>query len=234
MLLIKFGKKEHLEQLKKEIIHFSTLETFQKDPTSYRGDRLDGKILLDSRKPFIINGQDISSYIKEAAISYETDCPQLSFSAAMLSMKNCHKQSNDTYTINDSFVQEMQQFGDYFLLFNALPFIEALTNEFVRTQCLFEYHPLTYIDKSNHQLVQEHFARMSDEEKRFGHLFIKDTANSYPLQNEWRFITFDVHNCYHVLDDRGTNINTDFSTQMPVMETTCLHTLQCSEEFLFY
>ena len=35
MVLIKFGKKEHLEQLKNGIVHFSPIEAFQNDPTVF-------------------------------------------------------------------------------------------------------------------------------------------------------------------------------------------------------
>ena len=51
MLFIKFGKKEHLEQLRNGIVHFSTLKTFQKDPTSFRGDKMEGRLYIDPKQP---------------------------------------------------------------------------------------------------------------------------------------------------------------------------------------
>ena len=74
VLLIKFGKKEHLEQLKNGIVHFSPIELFQEDPTDFRGDKMEGKHYIDTSKPFLINGTDISMYIKEAVVSYELNC----------------------------------------------------------------------------------------------------------------------------------------------------------------
>ena len=233
MLLIKFGSAEHLEQLRNGIVHFSTLETFQEDPTKFRGDRLDGRLLLEPGKPFIINGHDFSSYIKEAVISYDTDCPQLSFSASMLSKSNCFKLSNGLYSINENFVEEMKQFGDYYLIINAFEFIDAVTDELEKTQCYYEYHKMAYIDKNNHQLIRDYFAKLSSGRRKFGHLFIKDTANSCPLQNEWRLVAFDIDNRYCAKGCKGTNIKTGFSTQMPILETERLTTLRCSENFLF-
>lgn len=182
-LLIKFGKKGHLEQLRNGIVHFSTLETFQKDPTTFRGDRLEGKLLLDPSKPLIIDGCDYSPYIniKEAAISWETNCPQLSIFASMLSKKNCYRLSDGFYSINWDFVDEMRQFGEYYLIINAFEFIDAVTEELEKTQCYYEYHRITYIDKNNHQQMRYYFAGLSSERREFAHLFIKDTSNSYPL-----------------------------------------------------
>ena len=233
MLLIKFGEAEHLEQLKNGIVHFSTLETFQKDPTTFRGDRLDGKLFLEPDSPLIINGHDFSSYVKEATISYETNCPQLSFSASMLSKKNCFELPNGLYSVNEDFIEEMKQFGKHFLIFNAFEFIDAVVDELEKAQCYYEYHKMVYIDKNNHQLIRNYFSGLNSERQQFGHLFVKDTANSYPLQNEWRFVAFDVDSHYCTKNDDGTNIKTGFSTQMPVLKTKQLSTLQCSADFLF-
>lgn len=79
VLLIKFGKKEHLEQLKNGIVHFSPIELFQEDPTDFRGDKMEGKHYIDTSKPFLINGTDISMYIKEAVVSYELNCHGMFF-----------------------------------------------------------------------------------------------------------------------------------------------------------
>ena len=233
MLLIKFGKKEHLEQLKNGIIHFSKLEAFQSDPTTFRGDRMEGRNYLDPQYPLLVNGVDISPFIKEAIISYEAECNILSFSASMLSKKNCHRLLSGLYTINSDYVAEMKQFGDYYLIFNAFEFIESLKNEFSNVGCGFEYHPIVYIDKHNYNKMQEYYDGLPAKRKQTGHLFVKDTSNSYTLQNEWRMIVFDIQNHYSLDNGRGANIKTGFSTSMPILYTDSLNTLQCSEEFLF-
>lgn len=145
VLLIKFGKQEHLEQLKNGIVHFSPIELFQEDPTDFRGDKMEGKHYIDTSKPFLMNGTDISMYIKEAVASYELNCPVCSFSASLLSYKNCHIVSEGEYAPNDDFIAEMKKFGDYFLLFNAFDFIDSLAKEFEITGCGYEYHPMPNI-----------------------------------------------------------------------------------------
>ena len=232
VLLIKFGKKEHLEQLKNGIVHFSPIEQFQEDPTDFRGDKMEGKHHIDTSKPFLINGTDISMYIKEAVVSYELNCPVCSFSASLLSYNNCHMVSEGEYAPNDDFIAEMKKFGDYFLVFNAFDFIDSLAKEFEITGCGYEYHPVVYIDKHNHELVRGYFDTKSEDQKSTAHLFVKDTSNAYPLQNEWRMIFLDHSNHYRLNGTSGINLRTDFSTQMPIFSTYQLGTLRCTEEYL--
>lgn len=234
MLLIKFGKKEHLEQLKKGIIHFSEIQTFQHDPTNFRGDKMEGKHYMNPRSPFIINGVDISSYIEEGVFSYEMNCNVLSFSASMISRKNSHKISDKIYTINEDFLQEMEQFGKFCLIFWPQNFISAMKDELNRTKCDYEYHPVTYINKHDYKSIQEYYDQMSEERKRTGHLFVKNAVGGYPLQNEWRFIIFDTKNAYRVNQMGGINIKTCSitNTKMPVLDVANLKTMQFSGAIL--
>ena len=233
VLLIKFGKKEHLEQLKNGIVHFSPIEQFQEDPTDFRGDKMEGKHYIDTSKPFLINGTDISMYIEEAVVSSELNCPVCSFSASLLSYNNCHMVSEGEYAPNDDFIAEMRKFGDYFLVFNAFDFIDSLAKEFEITGCGYEYHPMVYIDKHNHELVRGYFDTKSEDQKSTAHLFVKDTSNAYPLQNEWRMIFLDHSNHYRLNGTSGINLRTDFSTRMPIFSTDQLGTLRCTEEYLY-
>ncbi len=231
-LFIKFGKKEHLEQLKKGIVHFSQLETFQRDPTSFRGDKMEGKHYLDPSNPFLINGRDFSGYIEKAVISYKfVNCTVLSFSASMLSFKNCHPISDGLYALNDSFIAEMRQFGDCFLVFEAYSLINALRKEFERTPCGYEYYPITYINKRDYHQIQTYYAEIGGDRENTAHLFVKDAILSYPMQNEWRVILFN-HDHHYPVENGSTNIQTSFSTEMPIFGIDKLKTLQCGREFL--
>ena len=232
MLFIKFGKKEHLEQLRNGIVHFSTLKTFQKDPTSFRGDKMEGRLYIDPKQPMLVNGLDISSFMKECVISYETNCPEFSFSASILSRKNCHKCTDGLYTVNQEYINEMRQFGECFLIINAFELIEALRTEFSNTGSGFEYHPIVYINKTNYSKIQEYFNNLSSKNRLTGHLFLKDDTNSYRIQNEWRMVLFDFNNHYPA-DNNGVNVKTCYLTEMPVLDTESLATLRCSEEYLF-
>lgn len=237
MFFIKFGKKEHLEQLKSGIVHFSRLEVFQNDPTSFRGDDMEGRVFIDTNKPFLIDGIDISKYAESITLSYNlicedgSECIPLSFSAAKLSKKNCHKLSDEVYTINADFLAEMKQFGDSFLVFNGYEFMDSIKRTFEQAPCDYEFHPISYINKHDYQKVQLYFNELSEETKPFGHLFLKDV--SYVLQSEWRIIAFDTRHLYQLDQSGSVNIQTDFRTNMPILETNLLHTLQCSKDFLF-
>ena len=230
MLLIKFGKAEHLEQLKKGIVHFSTIETFQEDPTSHRGDRLDGRLLLEPM--VIINGHDYSPYCEEVLLSHETDCPQLSFSASILSKEICHITPKKLYAINEDFIEEMKHFDGYCLIINASSFVRALKTELDKAKCDYEYHKMDYVDKHDFHKMREYFSGLSSERQPSGHLFVKDRTDSYLLQNEWRFVVFDINSQYSTKKDTGVNIKTGFSTPMPVLRTEELATFQCSEDYL--
>lgn len=232
-LLIKFGRKEHLEQLREGIVHFSQLESFQNDPTPFRGDTMEGKNYIDQSKPLLINGIDISAYVDKVTISHEfVGCTVLSFSASMLSHKNCHMTSVGNYSLNDDFINEMSKFGDYCLIFDATFFINSLKETFENEGCGWEYHPVEYIDKHDYKLLQDYYGKLSKERIDSAHLFVKDTANSYSLQCEWRMVIFDYGNCYSVDENGGTNILTKFSTNMPIFSVDKLKTLECSREFL--
>ena len=141
--------------------------------------------------------------------------------------------SEGEYAPNDDFIAEMRKFGDYFLVFNAFDFIDSLAKEFEITGCGYEYHPMVYIDKHNHELVRGYFDTKSEDQKSTAHLFVKDTTNSYPLQNEWRMIFLDHSNHYRLNGTSGINLRTDFSTQMPIFSTDQLGTLRCTEEYLY-
>lgn len=232
MLLIKFGKREHLEQLQHGIVHFSALKVFQSDPTSFRGDKMEGRLYIDPKQPLLINGFDISPFIDSCVVSYDATCPEFSFSASILSKRICRKCSDGLYTIDPAYLAEMRQFGECFMLINASAFIDALQAEFSKTRCDYEYHPVVYINKNCYPAIYEYFGNLSPARKRTGHLFLKDDANSYRIQNEWRLVFFDVDHHYPS-DNHGVNIKTNFSTKMPVLEAEDLTALRCSQEYLF-
>ena len=165
-------------------------------------------------------------------LSFIHDCPVLSFSASMLSDKNCHLITEELYTPNEDFIAEMEQFGGYVLILDALTFINSLKKTFENAECGLEFHPVVYIDKHNYLYVQDYYESLVGDRKEFAHLFIKDTANSYPLQNEWRMVIFDYKRHYYQEKTSGINIQTSFSTKMPICSIDEFKSLQCSRGFL--
>ena len=232
MLLIKFGKREHLEQLKQGVVHFSPFESFQDDPTSFRGDKMEAKLFLDPSGPLLINGHDCSPYVKEVVFSSEFDGGVWSFSASMLSLSNCHLLKTGIYTPNRDYIEEMKRFGDYCLLLSAEDFIGSLQKSFEKMPYSCEFHPVTYIDKRDYDKVREYLGQLSEEDAKTRYLFIKDMANSYSLQNEWRWVIFGNQKKDVSSTSKGINIETAFSTQMPIFKSEDLFELQCSKELL--
>ena len=230
MILLKFGKKEHLEQLKSGSVHFRPVEYFQNEPTTFRGGPMEGKLYLDPTKPLLINGYDISSFIQEATISHVVEGNTLSFSASKLSRSVCHMNEDGTYTPNDDFIAEMSKFGDSFLVFNGYDLIEKLRESLAMQKCPLKYHSILYCNKRNPEDVHSLFADISEEDDLI-YYFIKDIA--YSLQNEWRMVLFDVNNLFPAGENGGVNIETGFTTEMPIFKAENLRTLKCSDDYLF-
>ena len=231
MILLKFGKKEHLEQLKSGSVHFRPVEYFQNEPTAFRGDRMEGKLYIDSTKPILINGFDISPYVEEVTQTYQIDGNVLSFSASKLSKKVCHRNEDGTFTPNNDFISEMLKFGEYVLAFNGYEFIDKLREALGKQQCPLKYRSILYCDKKSPKDVQSLFTGLTEEDKDLVYFFIKD--NDYSIQNEWRMVLFDIDNLFTIGANGGVNIETEFNTGIPIFKTADLITLKCSDDFLF-
>lgn len=231
MLFLKFGKKEHLQQLKEGIVHFRPLSSFIEDTSNFRGDRLEGSLLIDTSYPILINGFDIAPYTKEAVQTFVGFDSILSFSIAKLDHTNCHAIKDGLFALNDDFIEEMKQFGSHVLIFSADDFIRGLTKAIEKHKCICAYGPISYYDKTDHAKISKHFQSLADSENPYEYCFIKDFF-PYSKQNEWRVIIDDVNDEFHINDTGGVNIKTEFHTEMPIFDTTALTTLQASEEYL--
>ncbi|MBR3704723.1 MAG: hypothetical protein IKM11_04490 [Oscillospiraceae bacterium] len=234
MLLLKFGKKEHLQQLKDGVVHFRPLSSFAGDSTRFRGDRLEGRLLLDLSHPFLINGVDYAPYAKEIVLSYEGVDSILSFSAAMLSYENCHVTKDGLFTPNDDFIEEMLQFGEHVLIFCAEDFLEGMRQKIAMHRCNCLYRSIFYCDKTSHKEISDYFEERQnagEPSDPYDYCFIKDKT-PYSKQNEWRIIIHDTHNEFPIESSGGVNVETKFRTHMPIFETLSLKTLVASEEYL--
>lgn len=227
MLFLKFGKKEHLQQLKEGVVHFRPLSSFVGDSTCFRGDRLEGRLLLDLKHPFLINGVDFAPYAKEIVLSYDGFDSILSFSAAMLNYDNCHITKDGLFTPNDDFIEEMAAVGDHVLIFRAEDFIWQLRERIKTNKCNCVYHPIFYCDKTDHETISKYFENKRNKGEPpdpYDYCFIKDRI-PYLKQNEWRVIIHDISNEFPIESSGGANIVTAFRTKMPIFETRLLKTL---------
>lgn len=87
MWMLKVGQYEHLELFRKGNVHFNPLSFFRNDSTTFRGDELEGKFILDTSKGFFINGIDISKFgTGTGTLTYEDSDNALIFCAAILGL----------------------------------------------------------------------------------------------------------------------------------------------------
>ena len=231
MLFVKFGKKVNLERLKDGIVHFGRLSTYITDPTNFRGDPREASLLVDTKRPIIINGYDISPYVMEAKQTFVGFDSILSFSASMLDHNNCHAIDNELYTVNKEFIEEMRQFGDSFLVIDAGYFISCIRDALKSHSCNYTYHPIFYCDKADHEAIVKHFKDSGKIDDPYEYCFVKDPT-PYKKQNEWRIIIHDIDNEFADMSNNGLNIQTGFRDRMPIFETSVLHTMRISKNFL--
>lgn len=231
MIFLKFGKKEHLQQLKEGIVHFRPLSSFIGDSTHFRGDRLEGKLLVDLSHPFLINGVDCAPYAQEITRTYDGFESILSFSVSKLDLTNCHITKDGLFTPNDDFIEEMKQFGSHVLIFSAENFISELNETLRLHKCNYSYHPIFYCDKTDHASISKHFKDKGDSADPYEYCFIKDYS-PYAKQNEWRIVIHDIADEFPIEKTGGVNITTKFHTEIPIFETTELRTLLSSKEYL--
>ena len=186
MLLMKVGKREHLESLRDGYIYFSPLSRFRKDGTLFRGDSMEGKTRIDISKGFWINGTDYSDMLEEVTYSYIGSDSILVFCAAILDDRNMQIVSSNQISINQEFLSEMRKFGQYAVVFDLEEFSNRVTKKVKLLQYDYGYRAVGYVDKSDHNAVTDFF---NVNQQIFGSdaiYFLKD--NSYSNQYEWRYL----------------------------------------------
>ena len=187
VLLVKFGEKEHLERLKNGEIFFSKISNYRNDGTHFRGDRLEGKYLIDptSVKIFDKNGTNLLEGLPpptEVVKGYADDDDTLMFCAAGLSTNNLIEVEKNRYKLTKAFKKSMQEFGAYALIFWSSDLCSRVSK--CRKQGMdiaYETRFISYRDKSN---FDEPI--ISNQKSNIDLYFVKD--KKYQAQNEWRMI----------------------------------------------
>ena len=125
-LLLKFGEREHMEQLKAGILYFSPVSKYRNDGTAYRGDINEGCVPIDpsSISIFSKDGEDLFADLRSQCISakysLENDDTLFMFCAAMItsSVLQLKNSINNEYIFRQDFRDEMKKFGNYVFLFH--------------------------------------------------------------------------------------------------------------------
>ena len=149
MLLLKFQKEEYLKPIQQGVFHFSSIETYRDDPTSFRGDEMEGKLFGDPKSPFLINGIDISPYLKSVIFSKEYEGRILSICFSKLDLNNCHEIGEDLYTPNNDFIEEMTKFGTSFITISSYEFCDCMAKALENKKCSYSFHSIIYNDKND-------------------------------------------------------------------------------------
>lgn len=187
MLLFKVGKYEHLKSFICGNVHFTPLSYFRADGTLYRGDELEGKLVVDTSKGVYINGVDISKMGAEVRITqtYLNSDNTLIFCASRIDSNNAQK-DGDEYNVSVEFIKEMRKFGEYAVVFELDTFANSLFERLKNEGCRSSCSKVAYCDKNNSNDVSEQIAKKREILKSSSLYYIKDIA--YEKQNEWRFV----------------------------------------------
>lgn len=203
LLIVKFGRKEHLESLQKGQIYFNPISKFRDDGTKYRGDSSEGTIPIDP-STIRINGHDFSDIILSASKSNEGDDGLLMFCTAIINEKNLVLLDGE-FVFSEGFKKEMIQFGEYALLININEFAHKFTTKHKELRPLLSYRceKITYRDlNSFHELKNDNPYNKTNHV--LDPYFVK--SDKYANQNEWRLIVGEASNEKLKLNDDGSYV----------------------------
>lgn len=191
MLLIKIGKREHLELLQKGYIHFNHLSLFRADGTAYRGDALEGTCRVDASRGLYINGVDISKIGAglEVTYTYQHSDDVLIFCAAVLDESNTivtEKDGKQYRELTPIFLEELKKFGSHAVMFQSSHLIKSVSSYLNTRNCNYGYCKVEYVDKQDFEAVSAYFQKKHKQLGDEAIFFLKDF--SYKNQNEWRFL----------------------------------------------
>lgn len=195
LYLVKFGTKEHLQQLADGYMFFNAVKSYREDKSDYRGDLNEGKIPVNPQKIELImqNGEnlfDIVSRPDTVMRSVVGDEKTLLFCASKLDEKVFRK-INDTNRKNlcDEFRSEVHKFGDYALLITANELIYKMQKLVDHKYTGFLRGSVEYRDLKDFSEEQDFGKIYFPNENFYDPFFVKDVK--YTWQNEWRMILQD-------------------------------------------
>ena len=173
MLLLKVGKYENLQMFRSGIVYFSPLETFRNDGTLFRGDLYEGKLFIDTKKGFWINGIDFSSYIEEATESFVGSENVVIFCASILDNSNSRPILPNGIDFYDDFYKEMRKFGQYAVVFDSNDLVKHVRAALENKQCASAWGPVTYCDKRDSAKVEKFYHERKSVYKEATIYFLK-------------------------------------------------------------
>ena len=193
-MLIKFSnEKKHLQDLANGNVFMMESGYFRKLDDRFRGDKFAGKCVIDMNSPewCIRSGPTESNpevitlpgtSIKDFSIGFKGDNKIPMFCCTELSESILEEPVNHTMHFKSTFIEEMEQFGQYYMIFSRNEFINNMYEYIQKHEFGGRWGNVTYTELSK---AYDHtsFGRGRNIYDPF---FIKDI--SYKKQNEWRII----------------------------------------------
>jgi len=191
--LIKFGEKEHLEELKNGEMFFSSVKNYRGNLTEHRGDKYEGKrpIAPSTFEMYDESGKSLFESIPRPSVIMtvsENDDYVPLFCAAMINDKVLYYINNKQKKLKSEFLDATSKFGDYALIFNPIEIINRLVDARKREGNKWgsTTGPIIYRDLKDFSNQQEYKKSYNTTGSFYDTFFVKD--KSYMWQNEWRAI----------------------------------------------
>lgn len=185
LMIAKFGKKEHLEQLLNGEIFFNSIQHYRDDGTDYRGDPLEGGIPMDPSKVQIFdeNGRVFPPPTSVINI-FRYDTNLMMFCAATLTEEVVELYDNKKYYFTDQFKNAVRPFGDYVLLTYTEELISriGLVVDDTGQKIALDSGRIIYRDLNDFSDYSQYYTTGSVLDR----YFVKSI--DYKAQNEWRLI----------------------------------------------
>lgn len=178
--------KKHIEELKNGFIYFNSIQNYRNDLSYYRGDNMEGKILLNPQKIAIYdrNGSDIFETVPYPDVITQSiigDEDIMMFCASMIDSRIIEKCGPEKGKIKKEFKDAVKNFGDYALIFWISEFYERLLSR--SADCNFHMNKIHYYKTNDYEDIEQFIA----EDEIDGRYFLK-RWEEYGNQNEWRTI----------------------------------------------
>lgn len=195
-LLIKVSsKEEYLKDICEGKIYMNESGYFRKLEDNYRGDRFDGKCPVDLGKTktdslTIFNPQNPEERVEIPAeaitnftLGFSGDDKIPLFCCTQVDEKILYKKTETQWGFKEEFISEMEQFGEFYLLFYKVELLMGLDKHAQEIGAKLVADKVSYQD-----ILDAYDINLMDSPDRnyLAPFFKKDTV--YQWQNEWRIV----------------------------------------------
>lgn len=195
MLMKVSSKKEYLEALCNGCVYMNESGYFRKLEDTYRGDKFDGRYLISFHNhagEFLEFGPEDEpeqrikipiETVKDFTVGFSGDDKIPLFCCLQLSESILQKEAETSISFREEFVSEMEQFGEYYLLFSKAEFLQHMLDYLTDHDLGGKWGPVSYVSLQ----TAYHIEMLNDPSRKTYDVFFKKDV-SYAWQNEWRIL----------------------------------------------